>query len=283
VILVTGAGGAVGSALLAELRPAGVPVRAAYHSPDQADRDIRAGHHAVTVDLAEPATLPPALDGIDAVFLLGAMSPDQTDHELNLVRAAGSAGVARLVKLSVLRADELLTPIAALHRPVEEALESSQLTWTFLRPNFYMQNFIRQAARIKDTGTLAQPATTAPISFTDVRDIASVAARTLTSSGHERSIYTITGPQALTYEEAAVTFTRVLGKPVRFTPLSDAEARAGMLRGGIPEFHADALIAVSQAYRHGGAEQVTSTVQDLTGRDPITFEQFVRDHQAAFS
>jgi hypothetical protein len=75
----------------------------------------------------------------------------------------------------------------------------------------------------------------------------------------------------------------VLGRPIRFTPLSDDEARAGMLRGGLPEFHINALIAVSQAYRHGGAERITSTVRDLTGRDPTTFETFVRDHQPTFS
>ena len=239
---------------------------------------------AVTLDLSEPATLPPALDGIESVFLLGAMGPDQTVQELNLVKAAEAAGVAAVVKLSVLRTGERLTPIARLHRPVEEALESSRcLAWTFLRPNFYMQNLLRQGALIRDTGTFAQPATTAPISFVDVRDVARVAARVLTSAGHAGAVYTVTGPEALTYDQAAATFTQVLGRPVRFTGLSDEEARSALLRSGLPEFHADALLDVSRAYRHGGADLVTTTVRDLTGRAPMTFEQFVRDHQPAFT
>lgn len=76
---------------------------------------------------------------------------------------------------------------------------------------------------------------------------------------------------------------RVLGRPVRFAGLTDEQARAGMLRGGLPEFYADALLEVSRAYRNGGAETVTPTVHDLTGRAPVSFEQFVRDHRAVFA
>jgi len=283
VILVTGAGGAVGSAVFKELRGAGHSVRGAYHSQPKTDQAINAGDEAITVDFSEPGTLPPALDGIDAVFLLGAMGPDQANQEKNVVEAAKQAGVERVVKLSVWRADEQLTPIARLHRPVEEALEASGLTWTFLRPNFYMQNFVRHmAASIKTTGAFAQPATRAPISFVDVADIARVAAQTLTSGGEGGEIYAITGPEALTYDQAAAVLSRVLETPVRFIGLSDEDARTGMLQRGLPEFYADALTEVSQAYRDGGVDTITSTVRDLTGTDPNTFERFVREHRAAF-
>jgi len=284
VILVTGAGGAVGSAVLKELRGAGHLVRGAYHSQPKTDQAVNAGHEAITVDFSKPGTLPPALDGVDAVFLLGAMGPDQTSQETNVVEAAKQAGVERVVKLSVWRADEQLTPIARLHRPVEEALESSGLAWTFLRPNFYMQNFVRQmAVPIKATGVFTQAATAAPISFIDVADIARVAAQALTSRGGGGEIYAITGPEALTYDQAGEVLSRVLETRVRFIGLSDEDARAGMLQRGLPEFYADALIEVSRAYRDGGVDTVTSTVRDLTGREPNTFEQFVREHRAAFA
>jgi len=269
VILVTGASGAVSSALLKELRAGGREVRVAYHSQGRTDEAINAAHEAVS----EPATLPRALQGVNSVFLLGAMGPEQTAHGRNVVDAAKTAGVERVVKLSVWRADEELTPIARLHRPVEVALESSGLAWTFLRPNFYMQNFVRQmAGPIKATGAFAQPSSAAPISFVDVHDVARVAARALTSAGHDGQIYNITGPEGLTFEQAAATLSRVLDTPVRFIQLSDEEARADMLRRGLSEPYADALIQVSQAYRDGGAETVTPTVRDLTGSDPLTFE-----------
>ena len=284
MIVVTGASGAVGSALLGELRACAHPVRAAYRSPAQAAQAVDAGQPAVAVDFSDPATLPPALDSATALFLLGAMSPAQAEQELNVVSAAQAAGIPRVVKLSVWRADEQLTPIARLHRPVEQALESSGLGWTFLRPNFYMQNFSRQmSASIRDDGMLAQPATSAPISFVDISDVARVAARALTTPGHDGKTYDITGPAALTYDQAAATFTQELGRPVRFIGLSDQQARAGMLQRGLPEFYADALLDVSRAYRHGGVGQVTSTVHDLTGQPPVTFTQFVRDHRSAFT
>jgi uncharacterized protein YbjT (DUF2867 family) len=283
IILVTGAGGNVGSKVLEELRAGGHSARGAYHSPLVAQEGARRGEDTAVVDLADATTLGPALDGVDSVFLLGAMGPEQTRNELNMVHAALHSGVRRIVKLSVWRADEQLTPIACMHRPVEKALESLGVEWTFLRPNFYMQNFARQmAVRIKDDGVIAQPSSTAAISFIDARDIARVAAQVLTSDGHAGQIYDLTGPRALTYDDAAEVFSGVLDRPVRFVGLSDEEAWAGMLQGGLSESYADALIAVTRAYRNGGAEIVSPAVRELTGRDPIDLQQFVRDHRHVF-
>lgn len=210
------------------------------------------------------------------------MSPAQTEHELAVVAAARAAGVGRVVKLSVWRAPDRLTPIAQLHRPVEEALEAAPVTWTFLRPNFYMQNFSRQMAAGIRAGVIAQPVSRAPISFVDARDVAGVAATVLTSGGHDGRPYDLTGPRALTFEQVAETFSGALGHSVRFDPRSDEQARAGMLDRGLPPFYADALIDVSRAYRDGGAQRVTAAVEELTGRPPRSLEQFIADHRAAF-
>ncbi|MCR6481844.1 NAD(P)H-binding protein [Amycolatopsis sp. OK19-0408] len=275
MILVTGASGTVGSALLAELRALGAPARPAYRDP------ARAGDGAVVLDLADPAGFPAALEGVDAMFLLAPTNPAQTALELSAVAAARAAGV-RVVKLSVWRADEGLTPIARLHRPAEEALAASGLRWTLLRPNFYLQNFLRQPT-IRTEGVFSLPRIEAPISFADTGDIARVAARVLTTDGHDGRVYDITGPEALTYAEAADRFSAVLGKPVRYLGPPDEEARAAMLARGLPEFQADALIEVARAYRHGGAERVTPVVGELTGRPATTFEEFVRANRAVFS
>jgi uncharacterized protein YbjT (DUF2867 family) len=283
-ILVIGAGASVGSVVVNDLRTSGHRVRAAYHDPAAAERDISAGYDAVAVDLSDPRTLAPALEGVAAAFLLSATGPQQAAQGLNVVRAAQAAKTERVVQLSVWRADEELTPIARQQRPIERALETSGVGWTFLRPNFYMQNFTRQMAdSIRQDGTFAQPDSSAPISFVDNRDVASVAARVLTSAGHDGQVYDLTGPQALTYDEAAVILSDVLGRPVRFTGLTDEAAKAGMLRRGLPESYADALIEVSRAYREGGAERVTTAVRDLTGREPTPFAEFVRDHRAVLT
>jgi uncharacterized protein YbjT (DUF2867 family) len=121
VILVIGAGGTIGSALLERLRAWQHPVRAACHSQRSAAGAAARGADVAMIDLADPVTLGPALDGVDSVFLLSATGPRQTRQELNVLAAAEAAAtVEQIVKLSVWRADELLTPIARLHRPVEE-------------------------------------------------------------------------------------------------------------------------------------------------------------------
>lgn len=283
MILVTGASGNVGSALLGELRDQGQAVRAAYHSPDRTAQALAAGQDAVRVDLSEPGTLAPALHDVDAVFLLTPSRPGQPQQEQNLIGAAKAAGVRRVVKLSVWRADERLTPIARLHRTGEEALESSGLGWTFLRPNFYMQNFLRlMASSIRETRSFSQPQTSAAIGFVDARDVARVAARVLVAPAHDGRVYDLTGPQALTYDHAAGVFSGVLGSPVRFRGLSDDQAREEMLRSGLPAGYTDTLIEVSRVYRDGGAERLTSTVHDITGNAPVSLEQFVRDHLSVF-
>lgn len=283
MILVLGASGNVGSALLDELRSGGHAVRAGYHSPQLTARAADCGQDAVTVDLSRPGTLGPAVEDVDAVFLLAPTGAELTRQELNVIDAAKAGGVRRVVKLSVWRADERLTPIARMHRPGEEALQSSGISWTILRPNFYMQNFVRQmAGPIRETRSFSQPETAAAISFVDARDVARVAARVLVAAGHEGYIYDVTGPEALSYEQAADVFSQVLGSPVRFAGLPDNEARAEMLNSGLAAGYVEALIEVSRAYRDGGAERVTSVVRDLTGQAPVSFEDFVRDNVSAF-
>ncbi|MEV4603833.1 NmrA family NAD(P)-binding protein [Amycolatopsis sp. NPDC049253] len=186
-----------------------------------------------------------------------------------------------MVKLSVWRVDEELSPVARLHRPVEDALRASGLAWTILRPNFYQQNFPAQRP-IRAAGEFGFPAITAPISFLDAADIARVAARVLTTAGHDGRTYTLTGPAALTCAEAAEVFSTVLGRPVRYRGLPDDEARAAMLGRGVPECHADALVDVARAHRDGGADTVTTTVTDLTGRPATEPAEFVRRHRAVF-
>lgn len=282
MILVTGAGGTVGSAVLAELKSAGHKARAGYHSPDKVEKERAAGGDAVSIDFAKSETLRPALAGVDSVFLLGTGGRGQAEAEIAVVDAAKAAGVKRLVKLSVWDAAGERFEFAKIHRAVERAVEASGLAWTFLRPNGFMQNFVTyMAGSIKAQGTIYQPAGDASISHIDVRDIARVAALALTTTAHEGQAYELSGPEALSYADAATTLSRVLGKPVGYVPVSDDAARAGMLAAGMPDFYVDYLLDLNRHYRSGGGAQVTPTVKTVTGRDAITFEQFARDHAEA--
>lgn len=214
MILVTGASGTVGTALIEELKTGGHRFRAAYHSAHKAEKASAEGYDAISLEFSEPKTLQPALAGVDTVFLLGAGARGQAEREINVIDAAKAAGVKRLVKHSIWGAAAERFSLAKIHRQVERAVEASGIAWTFLRPNGFMQNFVHEAATIKSQDAIYQPAGDARISHIDVRDIARAATRVLTAPGHEGKAYELSGPQPLSYSEAANALSRVLDRKI---------------------------------------------------------------------
>jgi uncharacterized protein YbjT (DUF2867 family) len=272
--LVLGASGGIGGTVASLLGPGARP---AFRDPAR----VASTPGAVLVDFDDPATLGPALAGVSTLLLVSAAGPRQAAQEIAVVRAAVAAGVAHVVKVSVWRAPERLSPFATAARDVEEVIEASPLSWTFLRPNFFMQNFLRSAPDIRATGEFTQPATDAPISFVDARDVARAAAAILRAPApHAGQAYALTGPSALTYRDAAAVLTAELGRPVRYRPQSDPEARATLTARGVPAYHRNALLAVAHTYRPGGASPVT--LPTLTRTTPTPFPTFIHTHRTAF-
>ena len=283
MILVTGAGGNVGRPLIEQLASAGMPARAAYHSADKAARARAAGLDAVAVDYARPETLSPALDGVDAVFLLAAGVQGQIEGETNVVRAAKAAGVRRIVKLSVFGVAEEEFGFARTHRPVEREIEASGLAWTFLRPASYMQNFTNfMAPTIRSQHAIYTLIPDAVFNHVDTRDVARVAATVLSRDGHEGKAYTLTGPHSFSYREAARAIGVVTGAPVQVVALTESDIRAGMKSHGVPDLYADYLVDLDRWYESGKGDQLTSSIRDITGREPTTFERFVEEFAGEF-
>jgi len=283
MILVTGAGGNVGRPLIEQLASAGMPARAAYHSADKAARARAAGLDAVAVDYARPETLSPALDGVDAVFLLAAGVHGQIEGETNVVRAAKAAGVRRIVKLSVFGVAEEEFGFARTHRPVEREIEASGLAWTFLRPASYMQNFTNfMAPTIRSQHAIYTLIPDAVFNHVDTRDVARVAATVLSRDGHEGKAYTLTGPRSFSYREAARAIGVVTGAPVQVVALTESDIRAGMKSHGVPDLYADYLVDLDRWYESGKGDQLTSSIRDITGREPTTFESFVEEFAGEF-
>ena len=283
MILVTGAGGNVGRPLLEELITTKVPVRAAHRSAEKSTRARAAGLDAVTLDYGRPETLAPALDGVDALFLLGSGGMGQTEGEINVVRAAKDAGVRRIVKLSVIGAAEEEFGFARTHRPVERAIESSGLAWTFLRPASFMQNFVNyMAPTIRAQHAIYTLIPDATFNHVDTRDVARVAATVLARGGHDGRAYTLTGPRSFSYRDAAATIGSVTGTPVQVVGLPEADMRAGMKANGIPDFYADLLVDLDRWYESGKADVVTTSIRDVTGREPTPFDRFVGDLRKEF-
>ena len=275
MILVTGATGTVGSEVVKALSGRGQPFRAGYRTRPQ---NVPPGVEAVQLDFEKAETLGPALRGVETVFLLSStVAP-----EANVVREAKTAGVKRIVKLSVMRAAREEFTFAKWHRASERVIEASDLAWTFMRPNGFMQNipnFMGQT--IKAQGAIYTSAPDAAIAHIDARDIGAASARVLTEGGHEGKAYELSGPEPVTYNQIAGILTRVLGREVRCVAISDEDLRKGAIGAGMPEAYADALVDLDRFYRTGKAGEVTPDLRQLLERDGTSFERFARDYEAA--
>lgn len=279
-ILITGATGTVGSELVKQLSAKGIPFRALVRSADNAHTLASLPHaEIVTGDLASAATVVRALDGIQHAFLLTNSSEQAETLQSNFVQMAQEAGVQHIVKLSQFAACSN-SPVRFLryHAAVEQQIIQSGMTYTFLRPNLYMQGLLGFRELIAKQGKFFAAAGDAAVSVVDVRDIAAVAAEALTNTTHANKIYDITGPQALTHQQMADAFTQALGRPVHYVNVSADEMYQALLSAGFPVWQAAGLIEDYAHYARGEAAAISTTVQDVTGKPARSFQEFAKDH-----
>lgn len=284
MILITGATGTTGREVVSELQRSGAAsVRALVRDAARASFIREAGFETVEGDFDRPETLDAALVGVETALLLTPPSPHTYAHQRDFIEAAKRAGVRRVVKVSAVGADaDAPEGFGKWHGQAEKFLKASGLSWTILRPNFFMQNLLGQAQAVATQGAIYQPGGDARASLIDARDIASVAARALIDEGHEGETYTLTGPEALSYADAAAKISEATGKPVRYVALTPEQFREGALAGGLPEWLVSALERLNELFARGEAEGVTDDVRRAGGREPRTFDEFARDHAAAF-
>ena len=161
-------------------------------------------------------------------------------------------------------------------------MEKSGMAYTHLRPNQFMQNFLGFAPSIARQGVFYAPMKDARTSLVDVRDIAAVAAAVLTGAGHEGKTYVITGPESLSYAQIAEKLAAVLGRKVEYVDVTPEQAKSGMTASGMPEWLADAINELYGPWSRGAGEVTTNVVREVAGKQAISFDQFARDHVAAF-
>ncbi|MDH2429203.1 SDR family oxidoreductase [Sphaerisporangium sp. TRM90804] len=279
MILVTGATGAVGNHVVAQLVEAGAKVRALTRSPGKARFDPQVD--VAIADVDKPETLPPALEGVERVFML-APSHHAPAHDANIVKAAQAAGVRHLVKISGLGTiDDAPDAITRWHLEGERAVKESGIAWTILQPGEFMSNTFYWTYGIKGEGVVREPHGDTRQALVDPRDIGSVAAVVLTTEGHEGKSYPLTGPEALTPKERVAKISAALGRPIEFAQLTPQQARDNWVMLGAPEELIDAVQSVL-ADDSGRWARVYPTVEQLTGRPARSFDQWLADHLEAF-
>jgi uncharacterized protein YbjT (DUF2867 family) len=280
MILITGAGGNVGHEVVKQALALGLKIRATFRSAAIAAK-APAGLEGVIVDYSKPETIRPALHGVEKVFLVGPPVRELPWLEANFIKEVRAAGRQHIVKLSALGGRASMFPSG--HRDSEENIETSGLPYTFLRPNGFMQNLVNYSAgTIRSEDAFYGCQGNGAVSLVDIRDIAAVAVIALAATGHEGKSYALTGGEAVTNEHVAERISQVAGRKITYVDLPPVEFKKTILSTGAPEWSADALIDLQRLYREGKASVVTDDVERLTGRKPITFDQFARDYAFAF-
>ncbi len=230
--------------MIAALNAIGADVRALVHEESKAQGLRDAGVEVVIGDLDKPETLDAAFNGVDKVFLVTPVGPNQVSLARNAIAAAKRAGSPHIVRLSAGAVKEMpgaLPRVSAQHAEIDAELKASGLPYTLLRPHGFMQNTLMAAQTVASEGVVYMAVKDAKMGIIDFRDIADVAAKVLTEAGHEGKTYGLTGPASISYHDIAAGLSKALGKEVKYVDVPLEAAREAMVGMGLPEWMADAM------------------------------------------
>lgn len=290
-ILVCGATGTIGGPTLDELSKRGAAVTALVHDPKRAaaleSRDVR----VALGDLGEVDSMRRALAGIRRVFCLipgNPYQPDQVQLADSFLKAVSDSEVERIVYHSMWGAGRSVGKPMVMrnHAQIEDAILQSKRDYTFLQTTFTMQALVYGqgvAHTVATEGRMYTPFGDAGIALVDARDVGRTAAACLLDDGHLGKTYELSGPEVLASSAMAATLRNVLRRPVTDVPLTVEQAVGAMRQLGLPDWFTSHMETLAAFNRTGALARVTSAVRDVTGRAPITFEQFVTDHAASFT
>ncbi|MFF9346489.1 SDR family oxidoreductase [Streptomyces sp. NPDC014734] len=276
MILVTGATGNIGSALLGELHACGAgPLRG--FTRDASRAAFPAEVEAVEGDFTVPGALKPALGGVRSLFLLSRVGPDA-----DILAAARRAGVEHVVLVSsiTVRTHPHLGP-ADENRAVERLLKDSGMAWTILRPTQFASNALMWAAAIRDGETVRAPYADIGLPTIHPADIASVARVALTEPGHRGRTYALTGPEPVTARQQVEAIAAALGREVPFIEISRQEAHSRMA-GVFGDEAADAVLDVTGGDVNDELLSVRDTVSQITGSPGRPFRQWAAENADIF-
>lgn len=284
MLLVVGAGGHLGAAIVRALAGQPQRVRALVRNPEQFDV---AGANVETAvgDISDPYVLEGVLAGVDTAFLASRFDASLPELQIRFIEAAKTAGVRRIVQLSGMGANTETCCVRAFswYGQAEQALLASGLAHVRLRPAFVLQSLLRVAGEIVRSGVVYGPYRNVPWTWVDARDVGAVAAAAMTSDAHDGQVYTITGAETIPFPTLAARMSESLHVPVRYLDVTANEMRGRLQAQGASPIVIAAMLEMCDAYVSGFLRiEPTTVVQDITGRPPRSLEQFLDDYRAHF-
>ncbi|MDK1488912.1 SDR family oxidoreductase [Sinorhizobium sp. 7-81] len=274
-ILVLGATGTVGSKVIRTLIARGERTKAACRKSVSIP-----GVDAVAFDYLDASTYGCALKGVDRIFVItptGCLDPVRLLTPI--IQAAAARGI-KIVLMTMLGVD---TGGSNSYRTVELFLEETCAPFVIVRPNWFADNFHSYWLAGIRRGVIAVPAADGKTSFIDTRDIAESIACTLTSDAFNGQAFDLTGPEALSYAEAAAILSRAIGRTIAYTPVDDAIFIGLLTEAGISATYAHLLAELFRPVREGRMAALSNGVETLTGKAPRSLETYAKDNITALT
>ena len=278
-ILVTGGTGNVGSRVIEELLKRSADVRALVRSQDASGKLPKTVEGFIG-DLIDPGSIEKALQGVDKLYLLNAVVPDELTQGLIAFDLARKAKVKQVVYHSVFKVEAFKdVPHFASKLAIENALREFDVPFTVIRPNYFFQNDLTLKEAILQTGLYPMPLGTPGVSAVDTRDIAEAAAIALTSDGHHGKTYNLNGPEVLSGPQIASIWTSLIGKEIQYGG-ENMDAFEEQMRKTSPPWSAFDVRMMFQGYLERGfaaAEGDLETLTELLGHAPRSYRNFANE------
>lgn len=272
-ILITAATGNVGQYVVKALQKKQIPFIAATRNTEKAKEKLGSNLKTVSLDFNVPSGFAPALEGVDILFLCGpSATPGAEDMMRPLAKEAIQQGVEHIVFMAV-------------YPEIMEMIKNSDAKYTFIKANFFMQNFeMYQKEDIRDKNRIFLPTGKGKAPFIHTKDIGDVVAETIENPGNfEGKTLYLTGPQAMDHFLAAEIFSEVLGRNIEYQNPDDETYRKEMENRGFAQSYINAMIAVFGRIKSGEVAQTSDTVEKVLGRKPITLKDYVKEKKVIFS
>lgn len=280
MIVIMGATGMIGSALVKRLMELDVPVRALSRDPEklriQIQKSEKSTVEVASADATDPESLRQSFAGASQLFLSMSNSPRQIEMESSVIHSAAEAGIEHIVKISS-PVFEKSAPVAVAgwHHEIESILSTSGVSHTVLRPYAFMQNLLRLAPAIAAESVFYGSMGNTSCNFIDCRDIADVAAEVLTNHKKTGQVYTLTGSETFSYPMIARKLTALLDRPVQYINMDPQKLRNDLIAyAHMPSWLADHIVEI-QMMSVAIPEKPTDAVQQLLGRKPRTLDAFL--------
>ncbi|MFH7807197.1 SDR family oxidoreductase [Acinetobacter sp. BSP-153] len=278
-IAITGATGQLGSIVIEKLllQTEANNIVALVRNPANATHLTAQNIEVREFDYDRPETLVPALSGIDKLLLISANEVGRrTPQHKAVIDAAKVAGVPYLAYTSLLRADTSPLGLAQEHRETEKLIQDSGLRYTFLRNNWYSENYLAGVAHTIEIGTLFGAAQDGRISSASRIDYAEAAAKVLTSTGHDNQTYELAGSQSFSLSELATLIGQAASKTINYQNLSAEEYTQGLTQAGLPAGLVEVIVDADIQTIQGAMYSDSQDLEQLIGRKTTNIQDAIK-------